>query len=418
MFLRPMEDNALLHRHRMLEFLSMSTFSPFFASSRFASERRLALCAAVGLLSACGAQPASENNSTALTVDVASTPAKWQSIQNPSIYAVSAWIESTILRSGGGKRDVSESYLTYRHFEDELLYNRNLVRLGDFGNWHAVASLVGRHGLMWEGDFIPAEAGRTYSVSQAKALKELNASLSHGPLSRSRAPEVVRVELDRAFGVRLDAVAGKIIRANHIKVRSALDGKAIPLSLEFNRWTAIPWPQNNATGQVSPQQAELLRAVQRHLANGAPIIVRWVLDMNALDGRGTLDAELLRKRGPGRQEPHMTVLEDFTASGVDPASGNRFEVGEGEVTPRLKRLAAERGFINALIVKNSWGGNDRPDVISHRRGGESGFLRLTRDYLFFTHRSTRPQPGSTNVERTLQEFVIPSQIQSQRSHTF
>ena len=148
--------------------------------------------------------------SSTKTVNLPHTPVKWQSIGNCWAYAAAGWIESLMLRTDEQDViDVSETYITYRHYEQQLAYTFD-DELETGGSFQQATRLILTYGLMTEADFAPDEANSTKSERQKQATNILNESIAFGPLSRSRSKAVVRAELDRAFGVNMKELEDKI----------------------------------------------------------------------------------------------------------------------------------------------------------------------------------------------------------------
>ena len=382
------------------------------------------LAAAVLLLTMGCSYPSNggESGSDIKTVDLPHTQVKWQSIGNCWLYAALGWAESEFLAATGRELNLSETYLTYRHFEVQLLSGEALDEVNTGGFWRESVRLMLDYGVMREGDFIPDEAEATFSKVQSKALEAINTSLKTGVLSRDRSPAAIRSELDAAFGVTLSSLAGSIVPLDRITLGRDAAGQTRTLRSEILKWTETRWPLNWNTypsseaqlpldvgGTLSAQQIDLLRRVKRALNDGRPVIMNWWVDFNGLDETGTFDLDNVRVAGPGRQGFHSTVIEDYVVTGIDPATGKTFTVGEGEASPEAKRLAEAYGNIDYFIVKNSWGGAERPDRPSYSRFGEKGYSRLNANYLLGwmslkdeeTGEFDRPQTGLTG-------FILPA----------
>jgi hypothetical protein len=383
----------------------------------------LTVFAACAVVAACGAPndaPEGVAGSSVKTVDLPHTPVKWQSIGNCWVYAALGWLESQVLASSGEALDLSETYITYRHFERQLLSDTPLDELQTGGFWRESVRLMLDYGVMKEGDFVPGEEGSTKSPTQALALDTLNRSLQKGALSRDRSPDVVRAELDAAFGVRLQDVADKIVSLDQLSLGRDAEGNPRTARSEITQWTESRWPLNwssypstesqlplDVRGKLSPQQSELLQRVKRALNDGHPVIMNWWVDFNALDATGAFDLETVRLAGPGRQGYHSTVIEDYVAFGVDPDTGTSFRIGEGEASPEDKLLAERFGNIEYFVIKNSWGGAERPDRSSYARFGEKGYAKLNANYLFGWMKLLDDSGEYSRPETGLNGFVLP-----------
>jgi hypothetical protein len=330
-------------------------------------------------------------------VNIPHTTVKWQSIGNCWAYAALGWVESMVLRTGTEPLpNFSESYMTYRHFEVQLLsLDRGELQTG--GSFYEATQLILKFGLMSEADFAPEEASLTRSERQKRATATLNESLKTGPLSESRSEEVIRAELDRAFGVNMRSLEKKIINPETLFVSAGRGGKG-QLSEVMPRWTNVEWPVNytdypkapatglkptvQPSGELNDSQKRVLRRAMRAMNAGYPVVLNWFVDFNAMTSAGEFSLEKLIESGSGRQGYHSTVLEDYLAEGTDPNTNEPFVTPEGEVSPELKSKAATFGNLTSFITKNSWGGSERLDRPSYLRDGERGYHKLKSDYLF------------------------------------
>jgi hypothetical protein len=130
-----------------------------------------------------------------------------------------------------------------------------------------------------------------------------------------------------------------------------------------------------------------------------------VVDLNARDSTGAFSmSTLLRKGAPGNQGYHFSIIEDYVAHGVNPANGTPFQTSEGEATPEIKKLAAEYGEIDYLILKNSWGGAERTDIPTYVHDSAPGFSRLNSDYIF-GYMGITILAGT--LKHTIRTFVLP-----------
>lgn len=325
---------------------------------------------------------------------------KRQSIGNCWTYGFIGMIEAHEMAAGHVSEfsNYSESYISFRHFESQLLdrYARsNTLQTG--GGWQVAVSIVKRYGLLREGDFIPDEASQNMSKRQDEAVKYLEKSMKEGKLSQSRDEATVRAEVDAAFKVRRADFEPKIIPLNKITVRG-LEGMNVPLATMLDQWSEASWsefrypergdtPEDNVLFYPEPWELpesnqETLASVKRALNAGHAVILSWLVEFNATDG-GTFTIDKLSNPKYERHNGlHLTSLEDYVATGFDPDTGLEFYVGEGQVTPQEQRLAADHGFVRYLITKNSWGsGFERFDRSFYLRDGDAGYNRLDMNYL-------------------------------------
>lgn len=382
-------------------------------SLRMLRRRFVCIAASVNLLaiSSCS----NHSNTSVKTTDFPQTNVKWQAIGNCWAYATHAWAESlSLLGSGGSKTlNLSESYHTYRYFQDQL-QRPYVTEVQTGGTFAKSMSLFLNYGTMYEGDFLPNEANLDKSETQARAEIYINTSLKSGPLNLSRSPETIISELNNAFGVNINAIASKIIPASAIQLGTSTIRK-FSLDEAARTWTDVDWPQetynlpNNlpAVATLSQSRTQILRRVMRAMNDGHPVIMSWFVDFNAFTSEGVFDLEELKKNGPGKQGYHMTVLEDYGVSGVNPFTGSEFKIGEGEATYDQKNLAHKFGNIDYFIAKNSWGGATRIDRPSYSRFGEKGYVKLNGDYLFSWFKKFDEAKVFTGNTAGLTSFALP-----------
>lgn len=388
-----------------------------------AASSLLATAVALAGLVGCGAPLGRTAPQSSLdTVNIPNSQIKWQSIGNCWIYAALGWVESLELRHSGIEVNYSESYLTYRLFQNELETYSGSSEVNTGGWFHDAAFLMRRYGMMKEGDFLPGEANLTKSAVQASALAYINESIKTGKLSKSRFPETIKAELDIAFGVNFESLKPKIISpANIIVDRDPATAQPISLARALTAWEQVAWrpdyssyPNSNTTptwsGTTTEAQREILKRVKRALNAGQPVMLNWLVDFNALgtDGVFSLD-NLLAKGKPGRQGYHVAVIDDYTVKGIHPETGAEFTVGEGEVSPEEKVLAAEYGEVTSFILKNSWGGNERLDRPSYVRDGSKGYHKLENSFLFSWLPATDEKTGKINgLATAIHSFELPA----------
>src|SRR5262245_30286114 len=117
-------------------------------------------------LNGCADTDVNEHQTDEIT-DIHNSSVKSQAIGNCWIYASIGWVESLHLTQSGGQLNLSESYLTYWHWFEQIrggapgeiplgqLKDGNLT-MG--GTWAVAAELMRRYGVMTEGKFIAADA--------------------------------------------------------------------------------------------------------------------------------------------------------------------------------------------------------------------------------------------------------------------
>jgi hypothetical protein len=361
--------------------------------------------------------------SSTKTVNIPHTPVKWQSIGNCWAYAAVGWIESMLLRGETEPLpNFSETYITYRHYEGQLAYlNGDELQTG--GSFYEATQITMRYGLMKESDFAPEEAQATRSDRQKKATAILNESLKSGALSKSRSREIIRAELDRAFGVNMKALESKIIDPSTITISAGRNVKA-PLSEVMPAWREIQWPVSYSeyptdplpgmkaearwNGKLNDMQVRALRRAMRAMNAGYPVVLNWFVDFNAMTSEGVFELKTLQEAGIGRQGFHSTVLEDYLAKGFDPTTNTYFETPEGDVSEQLKNAAMTYGTLTSFITKNSWGGSERIDRSSYFRDGEKGYHKLQADYLFaFIPQYNEETAGFEGFTTGINSLIVP-----------
>lgn len=359
----------------------------------------------VGVTS-CGREQTSHED----VVDIAGTPAKWQSIGNCWAYSAVGWIESLALRNAGLTLDLSETYITYRDWQEKLARSEELQTGGSVP---LAMRLLQKYGYVLEKDMIPGEANQTFSETQKRAEAYIKESLVSGLLSRNRDQATIIAELDVAFGVKIDQIALKALSLNKLMIGKDDNGNLRSAAAEYQDWTSVGWYNDQTPTEIpgvnkklSSRQSEIMKLVKAALNAGHPVVLDWFVDFGALDSKGIFSLETLKATPETRQGYHSTVLEDYVVGVKDPVTGLERIIGEGEVSDSEKALALEKGDIKYLVVKNSWGGLERRDRPSYVRGTEGGFHRLDANYLFSTLRD-RENDFNTTV---ISNFIIPKSI--------
>lgn len=399
------------------------TFS--FAVSSGSGVRRAALASALalaGALSAGACANEAPSTDTGDVTDIKNTSVKNQAIGNCWVYATVGWAESLHFGHSGEQLDISESYISYWHWFEQITEGAGgrpaITRMDSTknelttGGWFGLAAeLMLRYGVLAEGSFIPEEAESARSSRQSAALRAINESLKTGALmerTARRNAELVRAELDKAWGLKpevvalLDEVFGKevdrtllddveipensgLLRVGDIEVGENAQGGA-PLTLadaigrpasstnvlsrvgEF-AWNEVKYP--SATSGSA--RREFLRRAQQALHAGQPVIMTWLVDFNAMKS-GVFAAP---PETPGRQGGHMTVLEDYEIDNV-PGYGT-LKAGETVTDPKaLEAALADEATIKFFRIKNSWGS----DLAPQEAGDEfRGYHDLFMTYL-------------------------------------
>ena len=346
-------------------------------------------------LPACGAGREDVSGSEDPVTEVAQSSVKDQSTDNCWIYATTGWVESLHLAATGESLTLSETYLTYWNFYDQIVAGE--VTGGEVeegGSWGQAADMILKHGMMAAGDFIPPEANAILSKRQAEALKAVNAALKTGELRTGAARRnrtTVRDVLDKAFKLTtkmiadLDAVlghdmsrtldkdfatkdlpAGSPIRKassfkanlknpatgaiDHVTVVEAMGTHKSSDNLEHRNGT-YSW-QEASYPKAAPARRDFWKRVERALDDHQPVVVNWTVDFNALTADGRFP-DVPSK--PGSQGGHMVLGYDYAVDNV-PGFGS-LEAGVDATPAQLAAALDVRAEVRFIRVKNSWSPN-------------------------------------------------------------
>ena len=361
----------------------------------------------------CATDPSSQTDDI---TDVANSKVKRQSIGNCWVYASIGWAESLRLGYSGEELNLSESYVTYWHWLEEIsggaagmsaVASLDADQLSTGGFWGVAVELMRRYGIMDEGKFIPEEAEAARSARQSSALAAINTSLKSGVLSdkaKRKDLTVVRAELDKAWQLTpevskiLDDVFGKGVTKNLAKGATVPAGSGIhvPKEIEIGMTSGGALTLADAIGQPAssynvrsrtgtyawneesyPTSAgtrrDFLKKGQKALHGGLPVIMTWFVDFNAMKNNQFVEPPAT----PGRQGGHMTVLEDYQITNV-PGFGT---LAAGTVVTDPKALEAalsSDATIEFFRIKNSWGSDLAPPGAS---ADLNGYNDLYMKYL-------------------------------------
>lgn len=331
--------------------------------------------------------------------NVANTAVKNQSIGNCWVYASVGWVESLVLSHTNNTLNLSESYISYWHWYEEIAGGTGGTQIAALDNgqinaggfWGVAGELMLRYGLMDEGAFIPEEAEAARSSRQASALAAINASLKSGALSTAAARKdraLVRAEMDKAWQLtpevvgKLDTVFGKSVSMNLYKSKKLPAGMRHPRELPvgyvleagkqrtvwldeaigkpvssynfINRTGPYAWREQSYPSSASARRSFQIEA-QKALHNKLPVIMFWFVDFNAM---GSDKAFKAPPGTPGRQGGHMTVLEDYE---VKLADGTTLKAGVDVTDAKLLQAALDpKAAIQFFRIKNSWGSGLAP----------------------------------------------------------
>jgi hypothetical protein len=266
---------------------------------------------------------------------------------------------------------------------------------------------------MAEADFVKEDSVAEMSSRQKAALDKINTELKSGRLKdyKSRNDEKlvrqvldeawqltddVRAELDQAFGEdgsnsfqRGGSAEGtRITEPSRFEVQypTRVGGKTelknTTLDVAVDEWRTASYP---TWGGASSQRDFQIR-VQKAMHDGAPIIITWDVDFNAMESKGELAgsfnlATLKNAGGAGRQGGHMTVLEDYEAVTKEFGTleaGVTLDAENPDDAAKLDAALLKDTTITFWRVKNSWGAfrDDRSSA-----PGMPGFHDLYMDYM-------------------------------------
>lgn len=381
----------------------------------------------------------SEGNVT----DVKNSAVKSQSIGNCWIYATIGWAESLHLTHSGDELNLSESWVSYWHWYEELagpppgLVSLASLQKGQLatGGWFGLAGeLVRRYGVIAEGKFIPEEAEAARSSRQSQAESAINAALTSGALKDPTARadrKLVRRELDKAWSLSpavvatLDQVYGADVARSLLSVGLNLPsdsgiqfakeiavGRNISLADAFGEpvssnnvlqrkgkyaWNEVSYP-SAATGRRDVQ-----RRMQAAMHEGMPVIMSWFVDFAAL----SQNRFLAPPTSPGHQGGHMTVVEDYQISQV-PGFGT---LAAGTLVTDPKALAAAldpSAKIEFIRIKNSWGLGLAPNEASAEFRGYYDLYAAYLDGSLTKCTEANGEPcGTKSQVAGVTSFVLP-----------
>lgn len=355
------------------------------------------------------------DNTTDDVVDTPNSDIERQSIGNCWIYAESSWVEGMHLARTGEKFDNSQSYWTYWHWYDQVVFDQ-VGEIQTGGSENVSKDLIERRGLVAEKDFIAEDAVSEMSSRQSSALNRINDELKNGRLETATArknKKLVRQVLDEAwqldpsvkawmtkafgttgsksFKTSSSKTGTPILRAKDFTVRyteretdpNVGTVKDTTLAVALDEWTTESYP---SWGDTSQQRAFQIR-VQEAMHDHNPIMMTWMVDFNAMESndpalRGSFNMTTLKKAGgAGHQGGHMVVLEDYQAKTTQYgvlAAGTTLDPNNATDKKKLDAALLPSTEIQFWRIKNSWGAfrDDRSSA-----PGMPGFHDLYMDYL-------------------------------------
>jgi hypothetical protein len=359
-------------------------------ASRFAALAALSLAP---VAAGCDDIGTSEDNVT----DVKNSKVKNQSIGNCWAYASVGWAESLHLTHTGSELNLSESWISYWHWYEEIAGGPGtqtplaLLDKGQIstGGWYGLAAeIMRRYGVINEGVFIPEEEEAARSARQSSALAAINESLKNGALKDPAARKnrkLVRQELDKAWGLSESTISllndtfGEDVSRTFLSsgvVPPADSGlrlaKEIPVGTNISLADAIgtpassfnilqrkgkyAWNEERYPSGASARR-EMQIKMQKAMHEGMPVIMVWFVDFAAMDSQNRF---MEPPATPGRQGGHMTVVEDYQINDV-PGFGT-LEAGT-VVTDQaaLDAALSPEATLEFIRIKNSWGTGIAPN---------------------------------------------------------
>jgi hypothetical protein len=349
--------------------------------------------------------------------DVNHTDVERQSIGNCWLYAQASWVESMHLSATGVKFDISQSYWTYWHWYEQIL-EEGISEIETGGGFDIASDIVRKRGLITETKFIKEDAVGEMSSRQSSALTKINDELKNGRLKEMSArmdPALVRQVLDEAWALT-SSVKGALTKAfgkdgqktfldtattkgtsiiapstfeaqytERLTNSKAPTVKKTTLDVAMNDWSEAYYPTYGS--KLDSKRRDFQIRVQKALHDGAPVIITWDVDFNAMEStdatlRGSFNLTTLKKAGKaGRQGGHMTVLEDYQVDTKDfgtLAAGVTLDPNNPTDKAKLDAALLTTSTVKFFRVKNSWGAfrDDRSSA-----PGMPGYHDLYMDYM-------------------------------------
>ena len=410
---------------------------------------KTAVCT-LGLLgaAACGDHGQDSGDVT----DVQHSDVKDQTIGNCWVYASVGWAESLVLRYTGNELDISESYITYWHWFEQIttpahgerrvstLKDEEDPELKTGGFWGVAGEVMLRYGMMQEGDFIAADAESIRSSRQRQARSAINASLRNGELSdpeKRSDPTVVRAELDKAWELSEDIVAaldqtfGQDV-ATTLYDRVAPEGVLITRPADYGvghldeggvqrritladaigganssgSWNVrrgdYAWQRTSYPSSAS-RRRDFQIAVQRALHASQPVLLSWTVDFNAMK----VNKFEAPPTSPGRQGGHLVVLEDYQINDV-PGHGT-LKAGETVLdSATLEAALAPEAKVEFFRIKNSWGEDLAPDNVEELAGYHDLYMTYLDGPITKCHEVDGDSCGRKTQEAPWKNSILPS----------
>lgn len=372
---------------------------------------------AVGIVfgaAGCGGEDTTVGSDVSNVTDVQLTDIKTQTLGTCWLYTTVGWAESMHLRYTGARLDLSEAYLTYWHWFEQIAgrvpFPFNIVYaleegLVEGGFWSYGAELISRYGVMHEGSFLPDESDTQRAARKRNAARFIEESLEDGVLASKDNrdnPALVAHELALAWGLdgavvdELAAVFGSdvsrtladgpppsnsaIVSANAVAVGHETDGTTITLADAVGTASALgahlrsgkyAWdshlPPLTSWGRRG-YEIDIQTALHAH----QPIPISWLVDWGARDQSAFREPS----GEAGNWGGHATILADYQVNvpGLGTLEAGTW-VQDGNV---LESALSRDAKIEFFRVKNSWGMTTPPDD----DGVLYGYFDLYADYLY------------------------------------
>lgn len=342
--------------------------------------------------------------------DVNHTAVRNQSIGNCWSYAAAGWVESLHRARTGEDINVSESWITFWDWYGKITGGRVTTTAGRAevptgGWWDGAMNILKARGVVYEAEFIPAEAEAARSTRQSDALRAINTALNEGgALATAEARRdparvlsalfdawqldaSVRAEITRVFGARGTTVLpssrttpnGFFRPVSSITVRTSAyrsgRGQSVDGTLaDVIGYGRFAW-RSASYGTTASSRASFQQRVMRALNDNQPVLISWLVDFNAMSSQGVFRMSNLTS--PGRQGGHLTVMEDYEVTLNEPGAEPR-TLRAGELASEADQaLAVRYGTVDFIRIKNSWGTARDPSGT----GFFGGYTDLYVDYL-------------------------------------
>ncbi len=377
--------------------------------------------------------------------NVKQSTVKDQSTENCWTYATMGWAESLYETATGKDIQLSESYVTYWHWFDQITagtVSGDVVEEG--GSWGEAADLMIKYGVMESKDFVPADATKELSDRQTVAVKAVNDALKtggelHTASARHDRTKVrafmdkawqltpaVSAALDTTFGADVSktldkgASAAPIVkhpadlpaklmnpttkRADTVTLADAI-GTHKSASDQDHRTGKFAW-NDVAYPRAKQARRDFLKRVQRALADGNPVVVNWYVDFNALTADGKFLAPPAK---PGSQGGHVVLAVDYQVENV-PGFGT-LPAGVVETRPAALQAALDdQAIVTFIRIKNSWGTTYHPLPAPGAAGDHDLYLKYLNGPIQECDLTDNgdPKPGTCVKAIPFESVVLPA----------